>query len=159
MGRCSCKLRSVGAVLMPNVFVPMHQPLLSRSKALAPSASWPGTLRAVTSVQLSRASTLSFSLGPSISHRYPHYLFVSLSHYFRAETRAYRYVHACVRTRAGVRIVEEDRMSGRTAAEMRVTGIGLPVSHPPTVRRSPLSPLILPPHPPRGTAAPVCVLF
>lgn len=63
VGRCSCRLRSVGAVLMPNVFVPMHQPLLSRSKALAPPASWPGTLRAATSVQLSRALARSlFSL-------------------------------------------------------------------------------------------------
>lgn len=52
---------------MPNVFVPMHQPLLSRSKALAPPASWPGTLRAVTSVQLSRARTLPSSLSVSLS--------------------------------------------------------------------------------------------
>jgi len=80
VGRCSCRLRSVGAVLMPNVFVPMHQPLLSRSKALVPPASWPGIRSAHGHLHptLSRLSSLSFSL-TAIPHRYPHYPFVSLS--------------------------------------------------------------------------------
>lgn len=97
----------------------------------------------VRSARSSPSNSLPFS-SSRISHRYPHYLFVSLSHYFRTKTCACTCVRACV---------EEDRMSGRTATEMRVTGIGLHVSHPPVPLPSPPSPLILPPHPPRGTGS------
>lgn len=141
-----------------NHFCPDPKPSHHRPRGLVRFARPPPSDSLPRSSSLPLPLPLSLSLSPflssSISHHYPHYLFSSLSHYFR---RAETYACTCVRAnaRAGVRIVEEDRMSGRTAAEMRVTGIGLPVSHPP----SPPSPLILPPHPPRGTAAPVCVLF
>jgi len=85
---------------MPNVFVPMHQPLLSRSKALALPASWPGTLRAATSVQLSRSLSFSLSTYLSLTVIRTISLFASLSHYFRTKTFACTCVRATARERA-----------------------------------------------------------
>lgn len=135
VGRCSCRLRSVEAVLMPNVFVPMHQPLLSRS--LAP----PGLVARYAPRHRFRPSRVAA-------------LTLSTRHLCSRPSRrslipeTCMCVRVCEVARVGARIVEEGRMSGRTAAEMRVTGIGLHVP-----------PDSFSPHPTRGTAAPVCVLF
>jgi len=149
--RCSCRLRSVGAVLMPNVFVPMHQALLSRSRALA-SASWPAACpillvpaRRRATFDPTRSPRVSASLLSSASLDAPRCSTL-------AETRARADAHRA-------------KVSGRTRAERRVTPRHRSVQRFPTSAPPPPIPLPtsnLPPPPPRspphrprhGTAAP-----
>lgn len=76
----SADYRSVGAVLMPNVFVPMHQPLLPRSGA-------PALLRSAP-IRLPRARVRSASIRFQRAHRgrVPH-----VRPYGRAEMRVTRH--------------------------------------------------------------------
>jgi len=149
--RCSCRLRSVGAVLMPNVFVPMHQALLSRSRALA-SASWPAACpillvpaRRRATFDPTRSPRVSASLLSSASLDAPRCSTL-------AETRARADAHRA-------------KVSGCTRAERRVTPRHRSVQRFPTSAPPPPIPLPtsnLPPPPPRspphrprhGTAAP-----
>jgi len=142
--RCSCRLRGVGAVLMPNVFVPMHQPLLPRSGG--PRDHRPrGLLRA-------RFSSLPPGGAPDPARSPRVSVLASLVGLARCSSLK------------RARVAQKCRMSGRTRAETRVTpGIALSnVTQPRHLRHRSLCPPLPPPHTLGGTARPrrtVCVLF
>jgi len=150
--RCSCRLRGVGAVLMPNVFVPMHQPLLPRSGALA-------TIGLVACcVSDSPRSRQAARPIPLVRLACPFRVSVLASLVGLARCSSLK------RARARARVAQKCRMSGRTRAETRVTpGIALSnVTQPRHLRHRSLCPPLPPPHTLRGTARPrrtVCVLF
>lgn len=118
-----------------NHFCPDPKPSHHRPRGLVRSARSPPSNSPALALSLPLSRSLYLSSLSALSIRFPLALL--------SDQNARVYVRACVRAdaRAGVRIVEEDRMSGRTATEMRVTGIGLPVSHPPTVPSPPPFPL------------------
>lgn len=94
------------------------------------------------------APSLSLSLPlpvSSISHRDPHYLFVSLSHYFRTKACAYTCLRADARGRAHRGRGPHVRPYGRGDESNRHRSARISPTDPPSL-------LILPPHPPRGSA-------